>query len=60
MTKFDAEECLRLIATERVTTTAMVPAHFVRILELPESVRARYDVSSLRACSTRRRRARRT
>ena len=30
MTKFDAETCLRLIATERVTTTAMVPAHFVR------------------------------
>jgi long-chain acyl-CoA synthetase len=48
MTKFDAEECLRLIARERVTTTAMVPAHFVRILELPASVRARYDVSSLR------------
>jgi long-chain acyl-CoA synthetase len=48
MTKFDAEECLRLVAAERVTTTAMVPAHFVRILELPESVRAKYDVSSLR------------
>jgi long-chain acyl-CoA synthetase len=48
MTKFDAEECLRLIARERVTTTAMVPAHFVRILELPESVRARYAVTSLR------------
>jgi long-chain acyl-CoA synthetase len=48
MTKFDAETCLRLVATERVTTTAMVPAHFVRILELPASVRARYDVSSLR------------
>ena len=48
MPKFDAEECLRLIATERVTTTAMVPAHFVRILEVPPAVRARYDLSSLR------------
>jgi long-chain acyl-CoA synthetase len=48
MPKFDAEECLRLIATERVTTTAMVPAHFVRILEVPPSDRARYDLSSLR------------
>ena len=35
MPKFDAEECLRLIATERVTTSSMVPAHFIRILELP-------------------------
>jgi long-chain acyl-CoA synthetase len=48
MRKFDAEECLRSIATERVTTSAMVPAHFIRILELPESVRARYDLSSVR------------
>jgi long-chain acyl-CoA synthetase len=48
MRKFDAEECLRLISTERVTTTAMVPAHFIRILELPDAVRARYDLSSLR------------
>ena len=35
MPKFDAEECLRLIASERVTTQRMVPAHFIRILELP-------------------------
>jgi long-chain acyl-CoA synthetase len=48
MKKFDAEECLRLIATERVTTSAMVPAHFIRILELPAASRARYDLSSVR------------
>ncbi len=48
MKKFDAEECLRLIDRERVTTSAMVPAHFIRILELPEPVRARYDLSSVR------------
>ena len=48
MRRFDAEECLRLIATERVTTSAMVPAHFIRILELPETVRRRYDLSSIR------------
>ena len=48
MKKFDAEECLRLIAAQRVTTSAMVPAHFIRILELPESVRRRYDLSSIR------------
>jgi long-chain acyl-CoA synthetase len=48
MKKFDAEECLRLIARERVTTSAMVPAHFIRILELPKTTRARYDLSSVR------------
>jgi long-chain acyl-CoA synthetase len=48
MKKFDAEECLRLIDRERVTTSAMVPAHFIRILELPDAVRARYDLSSVR------------
>jgi long-chain acyl-CoA synthetase len=48
MKRFDAEECLRLIARERVTTSAMVPAHFIRILELPPAVRERYDLSSVR------------
>ena len=47
MRKFDAEECLRLVATERVSTSGMVPAHFFRILELPEAVRRRYDLSSV-------------
>jgi long-chain acyl-CoA synthetase len=48
MPKFDATECLRLIAAERVTTSSMVPAHFIRILEVADDVRARYDLSSLR------------
>jgi long-chain acyl-CoA synthetase len=48
MTRFDAEACLATIAAERVTTSAMVPAHFIRILELPEATRRRYDLSSLR------------
>jgi long-chain acyl-CoA synthetase len=48
MPRFDAEECLRLMASERVTTSSMVPAHFIRILELPPEVRARFDVSSVR------------
>jgi long-chain acyl-CoA synthetase len=35
MERFTAETCLQLIATERVTTSHMVPANFVRILEAP-------------------------
>jgi long-chain acyl-CoA synthetase len=48
MPRFDAEECLRLIARERVTTSSMVPAHFIRIVELAPEVRAGHDLSSVR------------
>lgn len=48
MPKFDAEAVLRLIETHRVTHAQFVPTMFVRMLKLPEAVRWRYDVSSLR------------
>ncbi|OBA62609.1 acyl-CoA synthetase [Mycobacterium sp. 1100029.7] len=48
MAKFDAESVLRLIETHRVTHAQFVPTMFVRMLKLPEAVRQRYDVSSLR------------
>ncbi|MDQ3469636.1 MAG: AMP-binding protein, partial [Actinomycetota bacterium] len=49
MEHFDAEDFLRLIERHRVTHTQVVPTMFVRLLKLPADVRARYDVSSLRA-----------
>jgi long-chain acyl-CoA synthetase len=48
MTGFDAEEFLRIVAEHRVTVVQMVPTMFVRLLALPEEVRSRYDLSSLR------------
>ncbi|OBG36743.1 acyl-CoA synthetase [Mycobacterium alsense] len=48
MRKFDAEAVLRLIEAHRVTHAQFVPTMFVRMLKLPEAVRRRYDVSSLR------------
>ncbi|PTM60525.1 acyl-CoA synthetase [Phreatobacter oligotrophus] len=48
MPRFDAEEMLRLIEEHRIDTIFMVPTMFVRLLKLPEAVRARYDSSSLR------------
>ena len=48
MTSFDAEEFLRIVAEHRVTVVQMVPTMFVRLLALPEQVRSRYDLSSLR------------
>jgi long-chain acyl-CoA synthetase len=44
---FDAREWLRLVAKFRVTRTFMVPAHFIRILEIPDDERAAFDTSSL-------------
>jgi long-chain acyl-CoA synthetase len=46
--RFDAEELLRLIAQYRITHLHMVPTMFVRLLRLPEAVKRRYDLSSLR------------
>jgi long-chain acyl-CoA synthetase len=48
MGRFDPEATLRAIAAHRVESTVMVPTHFTRLLGLPEDVRARHDVTSLR------------
>jgi long-chain acyl-CoA synthetase len=45
--RFDAEQTLAAIAEYRTETSIMVPTHFVRLLALPESIRKRYDVSSM-------------
>jgi long-chain acyl-CoA synthetase len=45
---WDSRAWLQLVDRHRVTISFMVPAHFIRILELPADERARYDVSSLR------------
>jgi long-chain acyl-CoA synthetase len=49
MERFDPEECLALIERHHVTHAQFVPTMFVRMLKLPDDVRARYDVSSLRS-----------
>ncbi|MCS6987865.1 MAG: acyl-CoA synthetase [Sphingomonadaceae bacterium] len=49
MEKFDAERFLALIERHRVTHSQVVPTMFVRMLKLPEDVRRRYDLSSIRA-----------
>ncbi|MEQ9518611.1 MAG: AMP-binding protein [Parvibaculum sp.] len=48
MDKWDAEETLRLVAEHKITHTHVVPTMLHRILSLPENVRAKYDLSSLR------------
>ena len=48
MEHFDAEEFLRLVPKYKITHTQLVPTMFVRLLKLPDEVRPKYDVSSLR------------
>lgn len=48
MRHFDAEEALANIERYRCNAGQFVPTHFVRMLKLPEEVRGRYDVSSMK------------
>ncbi len=48
MEHFDAEDYLALVQKHRVNVSQLVPTMFVRMLKLPDEVRARYDVSSLK------------
>ncbi len=45
--RFDAEETLAAIERYRVTSSVMVPTHFVRFLAVPEERRKSFDLSSL-------------
>lgn len=49
MARFDAEEMLRLIDEHRIDHFQAVPTMFVRLLQLPEETRSKYDVGSLKS-----------
>ncbi|MFE6617744.1 AMP-binding protein [Streptomyces sp. NPDC057740] len=49
--RFDAETFFYGVQKWQVSSTVMVPTHFQRLLALPEEIRARYGVSSLRQVS---------
>ncbi|MBD3666894.1 MAG: AMP-binding protein, partial [Kangiella sp.] len=48
MTRFDAEETLRLLEQHKVDWVMTVPTMMQRIWRLPEEVRTKYDLSALR------------
>ncbi|WP_426165016.1 acyl-CoA synthetase [Sandarakinorhabdus sp. DWP1-3-1] len=48
MERFEPEAYLALVEKHRITHSQLVPTMFVRMLKLPEDVRARYDLSSLK------------
>jgi long-chain acyl-CoA synthetase len=48
MESFDAEQFLKLVEKHKITQSQLVPTMFVRMLKLPDEVRAQYNVSSLK------------
>jgi long-chain acyl-CoA synthetase len=48
MEKFDPEAYLALVEKHHITHSQLVPTMFVRMLKLPEDVRTKYDLSSLK------------
>ena len=46
--RFDPEDLLQLVERHGITHMHAVPTMFVRLLRLPEAVRKRHDISSLR------------
>lgn len=48
MESFDAEEFLKLVEEHKATQSQLVPTMFVRMLKLPDDVRGRYNVSTLK------------
>jgi len=48
MEKFDAEAFLKAVERWKISAVMVVPTMFIRLLALPDEVRLRYDLSSLR------------
>lgn len=48
MENFDAETYLKLVEKHKISHSQLVPTMFIRMLKLPDEVRLKYDVSSLR------------
>ncbi len=48
MEKFDPQVYLALVEKYRITHSQLVPTMFVRMLKLPDDVRRKYDLSSLK------------
>jgi acyl-CoA synthetase (AMP-forming)/AMP-acid ligase II len=45
---YDPAELLEIIAREKVTFTSLVPTHYILMLNLPEEVRQKHDLSCIR------------
>jgi fatty-acyl-CoA synthase len=47
-TNYDPKELLEIMEREKITFTSLVPTHYIMMLNLPQDVRSKYELSSVR------------
>jgi acyl-CoA synthetase (AMP-forming)/AMP-acid ligase II len=50
--KFEPEEVLKIIDNEKISFTSMIPTHYNLILSLPDEVKQKYNLSSIKSLLT--------
>src|SRR5208337_1581567 len=48
MVSFDPEDLLKTFSDHRITFTSLVPTHYIMMLALPEEVKKKYDLTSIK------------
>ncbi|MCX8023464.1 MAG: AMP-binding protein [Syntrophorhabdaceae bacterium] len=48
MVSFDPEHLLKTFSEHKITFTSLVPTHYIMMLALPEEVKSKYDLTSLK------------
>ncbi|MCS7280935.1 MAG: AMP-binding protein [Desulfobacterota bacterium] len=48
MVSFDPEDLLKTFAEHKITFTSLVPTHYIMMLALPDEVKKKYDLSSVK------------
>jgi len=48
MVSFDAEDLLKTFSDHKVTFTSLVPTHYIMMLALPDEVKKKYDLDSIK------------
>ncbi len=48
MVSFDAEDLLKTFSDHKITFTSLVPTHYIMMLALPDEVKKKYDLTSVK------------
>ena len=48
MISFDSEDLLKTFSDHKVTFTSLVPTHYIMLLSLPDEVKKKYDLTSIK------------
>jgi acyl-CoA synthetase (AMP-forming)/AMP-acid ligase II len=48
MASFDSEDLLKTFSEHKITFTSLVPTHYIMMLALPEEVKKKYDLTSVK------------